>query len=394
MNQNPFNIFGSLKYSYNEFYYVTKFLAGMLKGDKAIAELEDIFASYVKEDFAIAVNSGTSGLHAALLALDLEKDDEVIIPAIAVIMDAYVVLQSNATPVFADVDPFTFNISPIQVEKLITKNTKAIIAIDWEGNPSDLISLRKIANKYSLTLINDCARSLRSTINGRPSNNYSDISVYSFESKKHLTTGGEGGMIVTSNPLLAEKSRKFSGLGYSHLTSKAGKANLSEEIYQNPNYDRFSEIGYNYRMAPINAAIGLGQLKRAKRIRQRRMYCGQKYSEIINKANKKWIIPQKIFENHINTFYTYSFFLNEENGPSWKSFYNCYKKFGGTGFYGCVKIPYEEKALLLRSELYKKPYCPNAERIQKGMICLKTNMRNNFELQRELIALRKTLENI
>ena len=125
-------------------------------------------------------------------------------------------------------------------------------------------------------------------------------------------------MIVTSNPLLAEKSRKFSGLGYSHLTSKAGKANLSEEVYQNPNYDRFSEIGFNYRMAPINAAIGLGQLKRAKRIRQRRMYCGQKYSEIINKANKEWIIPQKTFENRFFMFFcvfcTYRKILKKYSG--------------------------------------------------------------------------------
>ena len=390
--KNPFNILGSSKYSIDEFSYVTSFLSGVLKGDEAISKLEDIFANYVEEDFAIAVNSGTSGLHAALLALDLKKGDEIILPAIAVIMDAFVVLQSNATPVFADVDPFTFNISPSEVEKLVTKKTKAIIAIDWEGNPSDLFSLRKIADKSSLKLISDCARSLKSTINGKPTNNYSDISVYSFESKKHLTTGGEGGMIVTSNPLLAEKARKFSGLGYSHLTSKAGKANLSEEIYQNPNYDRFSEIGYNYRMAPVNAAIGLGQLRRASRIRKRRMFCGQSYSEIVNKANKDWIIPQMILEGHVNTFYTYSFFLDEHKGPLWKSFYEFYKHFGGTGFYGCVKIPYQEKALLLRPELYKKPYCPNAEKIQRGMICLKTNMRNNFELKRELNALRKTLE--
>ena len=198
-------------------------------GDHIVSTFESDFASYVSQSHAIAVNSGTSGLHAALLACGIGPGDEVIVPAIAVIMDAYVVLQCGATPVFCDVCENTFNIDVNKAASLITPRTKAVIAIEWEGLPCDTETLRSLIPPH-VRIISDCARSLRSTTHNLPSVRFSDISVYSFESKKHLTCGGEGGMVVTNNSQLAQLTRQYAGLGYRHLTADATKTHLASKL--------------------------------------------------------------------------------------------------------------------------------------------------------------------
>ena len=167
---------------------------------------------------------------------------------------------------------------------------------------------------------------------GKVAGQLADITVFSFESKKHLTTGGEGGMVVTNNEELATKARKFIGIGYKHLSARAGATDLALPHVQDPNYLRFDTIGPNYRLNQISAAVGIGQLERIDEIINKRKAIGKIFLEGTENI-VDWFIPQKTPDDCIHAFYTFSsrYTLNEI-GKTWKDFYNEYKKRGGDGF--------------------------------------------------------------
>ena len=200
------------------------------------------------------------------------------------------------------------------------------------------------------------------------------------EAKKHLTCGGEGGMITTNNAYLAQQSRKFAGIGYKHLTANAGETHLARDEVQDPSYARFDTVGFNYRMNDVSAAVGIGQLKRVKEIVNQRKLVGNMFKD--NIANKySWFIPQETPDHIIHAYYTFSCEYKSEfaNGKSWKEFYNAFISKGGDGFYGAVLNPYLEPSII---DLFKKDFkegyflCPNAEKLQQNVMCFKTNYRD------------------
>tara|TARA_B100000073_G_scaffold82687_1_gene63285 strand:+ start:35455 stop:36615 length:1161 start_codon:yes stop_codon:yes gene_type:complete len=340
---------------------------------------EKDFARHLNSKYAVACNSGTSGLHAALFAAGVRPGDEVIIPGLTVIMDAYAVLYMNAVPVFADVELDTFLIDHNDIKNKITKKTKAIITVSWEGLMCDMDAVNQIANDNNLIVIDDSARTVDGYYKDVISGKSADMTVFSFESKKHLTTGGEGGMITTDDEMLAKQLRKFVGIGYKHLEADAGATHLALSNVQDPNYLRFDMVAPNYRLNQISAAIGIGQLRRIDEIVDKRKTIGNLFLNA-TKNLAPWFIPQFTPQGRINAFYTFSArYLLKDKNKTWKDFYNEYRKRGGDGFYGCVMNPYLEPSLLGKSksyQIYQEGLCPNAELIQRESMCFKTNYRN------------------
>ena len=247
-----------------------------------VQDFEEKFSERFGVEYSIAINSGTSGLHAALYAAGVGAGDEVIQPSVTVVMDSYATLYLGATPVYVDINPDTWNIDAEQIEKSITDKTKAIIVVSLYGLPVDIDPIMKLARKHNLVVIDDSAETVLSDYKGKISGTCADIGVYSFEKTKHLTSGSEGGMVVTNSEIYAERIRKFAGIGYKNLTATAGRTSLASSVFQDPNYERFDSIGYNYRMNVITAACGLAQFEIIDELIDRRKKIGSMFLEAIN----------------------------------------------------------------------------------------------------------------
>ena len=214
-------------------------------------KFEEEFCEKFGVKYAVAINSATSGLHAALAAAGVGDGDEVIQPSVTVVMDSYATLYLGATPVYVDINPDTWNIDAEQIEKSITEKTKAIIVVSLYGLPVDIDPIMDIARKHNITVIDDSAETVLSKYKDGYSGTCADIGVFSFEKTKHITSGSEGGMVVTNSETLAERIRKFGGIGYKNLTATAGRTSLASSVFQNPNYERFDSIGYNLSLIHI-----------------------------------------------------------------------------------------------------------------------------------------------
>ena len=212
---------------------------------KYINKFEDSFAKYCNRRFAISLPSCTSGIHLALMALDLHEGDEVIIPDVTWIASAAPLKYVGATPVFCDIRNDNLTIDHGKLEKLLTKNTKAIIAVNLYGAMPDYNFLQEFCKKHSLYLIEDSAESIGSTFDGKISGSFGDFSVFSFHGSKTLTTG-EGGMLLTDNEKLYSRCMMLRDHG----------RNPGDRFFQNV------EIGYKYKMTDLQAALGLAQLER------------------------------------------------------------------------------------------------------------------------------------
>ena len=215
-----------------------------------VKKFEEEFAKFVGARHAIAVNSGTAALHMAVLAAGVKRGDEVILPSFTFVATAETVVLAGAKPVFVDIDPETYTVSPEEVEKAVSGKTKAIIAVDLYGTSADMKPLREIADKHGLRLIEDAAQAHGAVYDGKPVGAYADMACWSFYASKNMTTG-EGGMITTNDEELAEKLRLI-------------RCHGEQQKYMS------TLIGHNYRMPEIEAAIGLVQLERLPNFLARR----------------------------------------------------------------------------------------------------------------------------
>lgn len=367
------------------------------RGYPWVTEFEERFCKVSGAKYSIAVNSATSGLHAALIAAEVKKGDEVIQPSLTVIMNSFVTIATGAIPVFAEIDPFSWNITAKTIEKKITKKTKAIMAVSLFGLPLEIDPIMKLAKKHNLLVIDDSAETITGQYKGKFPGQKADLAVYSFENKKHMSSGSEGGMITTNNKKLAEIARKFSGIGYKNLTPSAGRTSLASAKFQNPDYERHDLIGLNYRMNNITAAIGLAQFERIDFLVQRRIKIGKMFLEAIKDC--EWMVPQEISNNSTHTYYTFGVkFLGEKyRGVSWKRFYKLYTKKGANGFYAAWKNPYLEPALKgkkIGKIIMKEGISPIAEEYQKLIMLFKTNYRNLKIAKRDVKILSDLIDEI
>jgi len=370
---------------------VRDFIADVFKRNDEYSltqEFEEKFCEKFGVDYSVAINSATSGLHAALAAAGVGPGDEVIQPSVTVIMDAYATLYLGATPVFVDINPETWNIDVNEIEKSITEKTKAIIVVSLYGLPVDIDPIMDLARKHNITVIDDSAETVLSDYKGKYSGTCADIGVFSFEKTKHITSGSEGGMVVTNSEELAKKVRKFGGIGYKNLTATAGRTSLASSVFQNPNYERFDSMGYNYRMNLVTAACGLANFEILDQLIDRRKEIGSMFLEAVDGCS--WIKTQKVEDYCEHSYYTFAF-LYEHTEVSWEQFYNTYIEMGGDGFYACWKNPYLEPSLKSK---FSTVSCPIAEEYQKKLMCFKTNYRDLGLAQRKVNVLKNLINDI
>jgi len=218
-----------------------------------VEEFERAFARAVGAKHAVAVSSGTAALHAAMYALGIGPGDEVIVPPMTFAATANCVVFQGGTPVFADVEEETLLIDPKEVERRITPRTRAIIAVDYAGQPCDYDELCRIAKKNNIYLVSDACHALGAKYKGRPVGSLADLTVFSFHPVKHITTG-EGGMITTDHPELADRMGIFGNHGIT--TDHSQREALGSWFYE------MVDLGYNYRITDFQCALGLSQLKK------------------------------------------------------------------------------------------------------------------------------------
>lgn len=236
-----------------------------------IAEFEQIVADYVGAKYAVAISNGTSALHAACFAAGIGPGDEVITTPLTFAASANCVLYCGGTPVFADVDPKTYNIDPEDIRRKITDRTKAIIAVHLAGQPCDMDAIHSIAREHGLIVIEDGAHALGSVYKGKKVGSMSDMTTFSFHPVKPITTG-EGGMIVTDNEEFYKKMVLFRSHGITRDDSMMTR-NDGPWFYQQ------FDLGYNYRITDIQCALGCSQMKKLDRFLARRKEIVAHYNE-------------------------------------------------------------------------------------------------------------------
>ncbi|MEX0676123.1 MAG: DegT/DnrJ/EryC1/StrS family aminotransferase [Pirellulales bacterium] len=256
-------------------------LSGWLTQGPKVAEFEQRFAEACQVAHAVAVSNCTTALHMALLALDIGPGDEVICPSMSFIATANAIVHAGATPVFADVDPQTYNLDPAAAEAAITPRTRAIMPVHQIGMPADMDRFRALGEKYGIKVFEDAACAIGSQYKGRPIGGHSEMACFSLHPRKVITTG-EGGMITTNNVRYAEKLR----LLRQHCMSVSDTARHEARRVV---IEQYLEVGYNHRMTDIQAAIGIEQLKRLDWIVQRRRALAARYNAAL--ASHGWLRP-------------------------------------------------------------------------------------------------------
>jgi perosamine synthetase len=234
-----------------------------------VDEFETAFAKVVGSDHAVAVSNGTAALHAAMAVLEVGIGDEVIVTPMTFAATANCVIYRGGTPVFADVEPDTLLLDPATVEAKITPRTKAIIAMDYAGQPAGYDALRTIANQHGLALVDDAAHALGGKYKGRPVGTLADLNTFSFHPVKHIATG-EGGMIATNDPDLAQKMRIFRNHGIT--SDHRQRAEQGSWFYE------MADLGYNYRITDIQCALGVSQLRKLPDFVTRRQTIAAQYN--------------------------------------------------------------------------------------------------------------------
>ncbi|MBR0093366.1 MAG: UDP-4-amino-4,6-dideoxy-N-acetyl-beta-L-altrosamine transaminase, partial [Lachnospiraceae bacterium] len=247
-----------------------------------VAELEQTLCAYTGAKHAVAVNSGTAALHAAVFAAGIGEGDEVITTPLTFMASANCALYVGAKPVFADIDPETYQIDPASIEAKITERTKAIVAVDYAGEVVDAERIRAICDKHHLVFIEDAAHAIGSKHKGKRTGSYADITCFSFHPVKTVTSG-EGGALLTNDDAYAKKAMLFRSHGI-----ERNIAGIADRLY-----DETTEVkkeamhyitdqpflGYNYRMPDMNAALLLSQMKKLDRFIARRKELVARYDE-------------------------------------------------------------------------------------------------------------------
>jgi len=365
------------------------------------SQLEKMFAKKFDSKFCITFNSGTTTLHAALESFGVGHGDEVIVTPLTVISCMNSIVYCNAVPIFVDIDENTFLMDPEKIEKKITKKTKAILVVHLYGQVCDMTKIMKIAKKYNLYVLEDCAQCYLGKHKGKLGGTFGNVGSWSFENSKHLTTG-DGGIIACNNEKLGDRIRKFSTQGFKNATAKSGKIRTDKSIFQNPNFKRHSQLGYMYRMPEVAAAIGLGQLEKIEWFVRKRTKMAKYYSDVIKSLNCSWLVPQLVKNYDKNSYYTYAVkFLHKKIG--WQQFRKKYIENGGDGIFAAWTLSYKEGSILdivkrlkklgiSKQFKYYNGLCPVAEKIQPTLMQFTTNQKNDFEMKLQARALKKTIK--
>ena len=325
-----------------------------------VDELEKELCEYTGARYAVAVSNGTAALHCACIAAGIGPGDEVITTPMTFAASANCVLYCGARPVFADINPETYNIDPDSIRKCITSRTKAIIAVDFTGQVVEADKIRKICDEYGLLFIEDAAHSIGSSYNGIKVGNIADITTFSFHPVKTIT-GGEGGAVLTNDENLYNKISLAHTHGITH-----DEAMMKDLPHEGMWYYEQISLGYNYRMTDFQAALLISQLGKLERFKKRRKEIVDYYDSELK--NVDGIIIQKEIEQSDTCRHLYIIRLDENVlSCTRREFFD---EMGSRGVQPQVHyvpvywFPYYQKLG------YKKGLCPNAERIYKGIMSI------------------------
>lgn len=255
---------------------------------KYVQKFEKAFSAYCGLPYGIGVCNGTAALHLAIRCLGIGTGDEIIIPSFTMISSAFAVCYTGAVPVFIDANPKTWNIDVSKIEMKITSKTKAIMAVHIYGLPCDMLAIQEIAKKHHLYVIEDASEAHGAMIQNKKVGTFSDIAAFSFYANKNITSG-EGGMIVTKSKTLYKKAHFFKNLCF-------GLEKTRTYIHNN--------VGFNYRLSNIHAAIGLAQVEKANYYQQLHINHGNLYKDLLTS------VPGITFQKYNQTVYTNVFWMN------------------------------------------------------------------------------------
>ncbi|WKV09846.1 UDP-4-amino-4,6-dideoxy-N-acetyl-beta-L-altrosamine transaminase [Thermoanaerobacterium sp. CMT5567-10] len=323
-----------------------------------IKEFEEKVAAYTGTKYAVAISNGTAALHAACFAAGVRPGDEVITTPMTFAASANCILYCGAKPVFADIDPQTYNINPEDIKRKITSKTKAIIPVHYTGQPVDIDEINKIAKQYGLIVIEDGAHALGAEYKGEKVGSQSDMMTLSFHPVKHITTG-EGGMVLTNSKDFYEKLKLFRTHGITRdenlLTKNEG-----------PWYYEQQYLGYNYRMTDIQAALGISQMNKLNKFLELR----RKYAQMYNDAFKdieELIIPYQLpYTNSSWHIYVLQLRLEKLKVGRREVYEALLKENIGVNVH-YIPVYYHPYYQRLG---YKKGLCPNAEHLYERIITL------------------------
>ncbi len=251
-----------------------------------VTRFGDLFSEYLGTKYSIPTCNGTAAIHLALLAYGIGSSDEVICPAFTFAATANAVFHAGAKPVLVDIEEDSLALDPSLVEKAITKKTKAIIVAHLYGMPANVIRLKKICKKHKIILIEDAAESLGATCEKKYVGSIGDIGCFSFYGNKNVTTG-EGGMVVTNSRKIAEKVRYYA----SHAMKQ------SKRYWHN-------EVGYNYRMTSLQAAIGVAQMERVDEILKKKVHISETYDSLLKNVPNIRVMKNPEYGKYVCWLYT------------------------------------------------------------------------------------------
>ena len=396
-----------------------RYLAGVLDAGFSNARdpadifrrFESGFAERFGVGYAILHNSGTGTMQSCLLAAGVGPGDEVIVPPLTAIATAFVVVQCGAVPVFADIDPATYNIDPADIERKITEHTRAIIPVSLYGLSPDFDPIMALAERHNLTVIEDNAQCFLATYKGRLVGTIGRAASFSFQGSKHMTSAGDGGVVVTDDQEYARDIRKRGALGFRTLTARPGDLTVPRDIRQDWAFERHDIMGYNFRMSCLQAAVGLAQLERLDYLVAARRYIGAHYEKAIVDEGCEWLIPPHVPQGCPHTYWTYTCRLDEEKlGEDWRAFRKAFIECGGDGLYSAwrpvhLEPVFRNLAFYARPDQapnfdpryrgkvksYQEGDCPICESLQPSLCQFKTSMQTLERVERQVEALRKTI---
>jgi UDP-4-amino-4,6-dideoxy-N-acetyl-beta-L-altrosamine transaminase len=337
-----------------------------------VRKFEEAFCKYTGAKYAVAVSSGTAALHIACLAGDIKKGDEVITSPITFVASANCVLYCGGKPVFADVEEGTINIDPKEIEKRISKRTKAIIPVHFAGHPADLEEIYDIAKKYNLLIIEDAAHALGARYKREKigSCKYSDMAIFSFHPVKSITTG-EGGAVLTNRKDLYEKLLILRNHGITKdrtrftVSAKSGSASGGRgSRFTGPWYYEQQYLGFNYRITDFQCALGANQLKKLDEFLERRRKIKDIYNQQLSKIDKI-ILPKE--KECVNSSW-HIYFIRLKNPAKRKIVFDMLQKAGIGAQVHYIPIhlqPYYKKQLG-----YKEGDYPKAEDYYKRTLTI------------------------
>jgi perosamine synthetase len=334
-----------------------------------LKRFEEAFAAKFGVHYAISHNSGSGTLLACLMAAGVGPGDEIIVPTCTMAATAFVVLQCGAVPVFVDSDPKTFCLDPQDVERKITEFTRAIIPVSIFGMAPDFDQIMALAKQHHLTVIEDDAQCFLAEYKGKLVGTLGHAASFSFQGSKHMTTGGDGGMVICDDEEYGRNIRKAAVQGYIPLGAKAGSTMIPRDTRQDWAFQRHNRLGYNFRMSAPQAALGLAQLERLDYLVAARQYIAAQYEAVIREEKCEWLIPPFVPADRTHSYFTYTCKLDEKKlGVNWREFRVKFIEKGGDGLYGAWSPVHLEPIFQTMAFYGSKDRAPNFDPRYKGKV--------------------------